>query len=78
MSARRVALRADVVSARGANNASPAVPPPAGWPPHLTLDDVVWHKTEYRWVGRTSPRLSKRDRRAEDEARVNARKVSRP
>ena len=50
-------------------------PPPIGWPPHLTTDDVVWWPEEARWVGRTSPHLTKKAKRAADEARDFGRKA---
>jgi hypothetical protein len=43
-------------------NAFHRVPPRLSWPPHLHTDDVVWLPSEGRWVGRTSPHLSKKAR----------------
>jgi hypothetical protein len=55
-----------------------AVPPLIGWPPHVAADDVVWCAEEARWVGRTSRYLTKRARRAVEEAAEFERKRSDP
>jgi hypothetical protein len=50
-------------------NAFHRVPPLLGWPPHLHTDAVAWLPSEGRWVGRTSPKLTKKARDAAANAR---------
>jgi len=41
---------------------------PGNWP-YLTTDGVVWLPSEGRWIGRTSPKLTKEVREAAAKAR---------